>query len=114
MANCPLCDHPYEGHRGVFVDVESRVLIVDGKLIRLTHRWSQVIAGILKCAPRPATLGFLMDYVYGAETDDEPHDKIISVYICKIRREIAHTRFGIETIWGAGWKIVEIDDGTER
>ena len=110
MANCPLCDHPYEGHKGIFVDIETRVLIIDGELIRLTYRRCQILEGMLKCAPRPANLGYLMDYVYGTESDNEPDDKVISIYICKIRKKIAHTRFGIETIWGFGWKITEFED----
>ncbi len=114
MEHCPLCNHPYEGHEGIFVDEESRTLIIDGKLIGLTHRMSQILAGILSCDPRVASIGYLMDYVYGADADDEPEKKILSVYVCRIRKKLKNTRFDIITIWGYGYRIMEIDDGTER
>ena len=114
MERCPLCDQLYEGHKGIFIDEESSTLIVDGEVIKLTRRLFQVLAGILSCDPRLASVGYLMDYVYGAETDDEPGNKIISVMVCKARKKIKHTRFGIVTIWGHGFKIVETDDGTGK
>ena len=114
MKRCPLCDRPYEGHKGIFVDEENYVAIIDGEVIRLTPRESQFLAGILKCDPRVASLGYLMDYVYGLENDDDPKDKILHVYVCKIRKKINHTRFEIKTIWGKGFRIVEIEDGAKK
>ena len=114
MEHCPLCDHPYEGHKGIFADEESYIAVIDGEVIRLTHRQSQVLAGILKCDPRIALFGYLMDYVYGLENEDEPNDKILHVYVCKIRKKMNHTRFEIKTIWGKGFRIVEIEDGTKK
>jgi len=114
MEYCPLCAHPYEVHKGIFVDEENYVVIIDGEVIGLTHRQSQVLAGILKCDPRVASLGYLMDYIYGLENDDDPKEKILHVYVCNIRKKINHTRFRIKTVWGKGFSIVEIEDGTKK
>ena len=114
MERCPLCDHPYEGHKGIFADEESYITVIDGEVIRLTHRLSQVLAGILKCDPRIASFGYLMDYIYGLENDSEPSNDILKVYVYKIRKKISHTRFEIKTVWGKGFRIVEIKDGTKR
>lgn len=114
MEICPLCDHPYEGHKGIFADEESYSAVIDGEIIRLTHRQSQVLAGILKCDPRIASFGYLMDYVYGLENEDEPSNGILRVYVYNIRKKMNHTRFGIEAIRGEGFRIVEIEDGAKK
>ncbi len=113
---CPICGQPYNGHEGIFIDERLRDIIVDGEYIRLTTREMQVFAGIVKSAPRTVTTNYLMDYIYGLETDNEPQKKIVHVYVCRIRKLIKHTRFRIDTVRGLGYKLVKKDivDGSEN
>lgn len=39
---------------------------------------------------------------------DWPHDKIIDVYICYIRRRLKGTRWEIRTVWGSGYSLHEV------
>ena len=114
MGICPTCGHLLNGDKGIIVDEETRSVIIDGEVITLTRRMSLVLGGIVKCSPRVASKAYLMDYVYGLETDNEPDTKIVDIYVCKIRQQIKHTRFKIETVWGYGYKLVEIPDGSEK
>ena len=114
MGTCPTCGQSLNGDKGITVDEETGSVIVDGEVIILTRKPSLVLGGIVKCSPRIASKAYLMDYVYGLETDNEPHIKIIDVYISKIRPQIKHTRFKIETVWGYGYKLVETPDGSEK
>lgn len=34
-----------------------------------------------------------------------PMDKIVDVYICKLRKKLAGTALSITTIWGKGWRL---------
>ncbi len=114
MEHCPLCGHQYSIYEGIFIDEEHHIAIIDGKVIRLSHRTSQFFAGLVKCSPRIATKAYLMDYVYGLEADNEPDQKIVDLYIMRIRRKIKHTRFRVATIWGEGFKLTEISDGENK
>ena len=47
--------------------------------------------------------------LYGG-LDDEPHAKIIDVFICKLRKKLANASGGqdyIETVWGRGYALRE-------
>ena len=118
METCPLCGQSYSGgYGGIFLDERLRDVIIDGERIKLTHRMMLVFGGIVKSSPRTVTTAYLMDYVYGLETDNEPNEKIIHVFICRIRQKIKHTRFRIETVRGLGYRLVEkegIPDGSEK
>jgi DNA-binding response OmpR family regulator len=118
MELCPLCGQLYSGGYGsIFLDERLRDVIIDGERIKLTHRMVSVFGGIVKSSPRTVTIAYLMDYVYGLETDNEPNEKIIHVFICRIRQKIKHTRFRIETVRGLGYRLVEkegIPDGENR
>jgi DNA-binding response OmpR family regulator len=39
--------------------------------------------------------------------DKEPMPKIVDVYICRLRRKLIGSGFGIETAWGHGYRLVK-------
>ena len=114
METCPTCGQSFNEDKGITVDEETRSVIIDGEVIRLTRKLSLVLGGIVECSPRVASKDYLMDYVYGLETDNEPNTKIIDVYVCKIRGRIKHTRFKIENVWGYGYRLTETPNGSEK
>lgn len=116
MRLCPLCGQLYSGHAGVFLDEESNDVIIDEEKIYLAIREFDFFAALVKSAPRVATNEYVMDYVYGRATDNEPDKKIIDVYICKLRKKIKHTRFRILTEFGTGHRLVEkeVTDGENK
>jgi len=114
MERCPLCGKSYDGHKGIFINESLRDIVIDGKYINLTPRELQVFAGIVKGASRLVSKAYLMDYIYGLETDNEPHQKVIDVFIYKLRKKIKCTRFEIENVPCVGYRLKERDNGSEK
>ena len=114
MKICPLCGNSYGGHEGVFIDEHSREVFIDGETIPLSPRLVQTLAGIVKSSPRLVTRDYLMDYIYGLGSIDEPNDKIIDTFICLVRRQIKHTRFEIQTVKTLGYRWRQVSDGPEK
>ena len=114
METCPLCGNSYGGHEGVFIDEYSREVIIDGEVISLSPRLVQTLAGIVKSSPRLVTRGYLMDYIYGLGSVDEPNDKIIDTFICLIRRQLKHTRFEIQTVKTLGYRWREVPNDSRK
>ncbi len=114
---CPLCGSNYEGHKGIYISDDSYEIVVDGVRIKLTRRQTQALAGLVKVYPRVARKEFLMDYIYGNEPEaDEPELKIIDVFMCKIRKILEPLGYGIDTIWGVGYRLKDkdISDGPKK
>lgn len=114
---CPLCSGKYGGHQGVYIDDDFNEVIIDGDVVKLTRRQTQTLAGVIKVYPRAARKEFLMDYVYGNEPEiDAPDDRIIDVYICRIRKILKPFGYGIEGVWGIGYKFTDKDvsHGSEK
>ncbi|TIS10680.1 MAG: winged helix-turn-helix domain-containing protein, partial [Mesorhizobium sp.] len=48
----------------------------------------------------------LMDHIYGGE--DEPEQKIIDVFVCKLRHKLLEMNDGLDvvrTVWGRGYQF---------
>jgi DNA-binding response OmpR family regulator len=69
---------------------EAVLLVLYGAKTRVVHRERMPIG------------------VYGILAD-APEQKILDVFICKVRRKLmcAQTRIGIETVWGRGWRLTD-------
>jgi two-component system cell cycle response regulator CtrA len=55
-----------------------------------------------------------LNHLYGGM--DEPELKIIDVFICKLRKKLAHACGGdnyIETVWGRGYVLRDPDEKAE-
>ncbi|MDR1034715.1 MAG: response regulator transcription factor [Holosporales bacterium] len=95
------------------VDLKRRCVRVNGKEIALTGKEYSILELLaLKKGSVLAKETFL-NHIYGGM--DEPEVKIIDVFICKLRKKIAELTGGlnfIETIWGRGYTLREIDDET--
>jgi two-component system cell cycle response regulator CtrA len=51
-----------------------------------------------------------LDHLYGGM--DEPETKIIDVFICKLRKKMAHSKAAeslIKTVWGRGYRIDKME-----
>ena len=47
----------------------------------------------------------LLDHLYGGF--DEPEQKIIEVFICKLRKKLANAKDYLQTMWGRGYMLRE-------
>ena len=80
---------------------------VDGRRLRLSHREHAIFTVLALNLGRVVSKERIYESVYGL-SDSDPLDKVIDVYICKLRKKIAETTDGgkyIETVYGRGYKL---------
>lgn len=91
---CPLCIEPLRKLERVVVDLESNTVILDNKLIYLTPHFAIILDALASAQPRLISTPFLMDAIYGLESD-EPDQKIIGVHMFHLRKRIKRTNYRI-------------------
>lgn len=88
---------------------------IAGRRVHLSRREHAIFQHLVLNAGRVVSKAAIYDAVYGM-ADDRPFDKVIDVYICKIRKKIdAAAPSGhayIETVYGRGYKFSDEDFGT--
>lgn len=81
---------------------------IAGRRVHLSRREHAIFQHLVLNAGRVVSKAAIYDAVYGM-ADDRPFDKVIDVYICKIRKKIdAAAPSGhayIETVYGRGYKF---------
>ena len=86
------------------VDLETRVVLVDGKPVRLTGKEYQVLELLSLRKGVTVTKEMFLGHLYGGL--DEPELKIIDVFVCHLRKKLAQATGGkhyIQTVWGRGY-----------
>lgn len=92
------------------VNLQSRRVEIDGNTLHLTGKEYSILE--LLCLRKGATLtkDMFLNHLYGGM--DEPELKIIDVFVCKLRKKLMDALGGecyIETVWGRGYTIKDID-----
>lgn len=93
------------GRLTVFLD--GRDPAVDGQRLRLSHREHAIFSILALNVGRVVSKEKIYETVYTLSGSD-PLDKVIDVYICKLRKKIAEATGGdkyIETVYGRGYKF---------
>ena len=104
MTCCPVCQQEVPEIIGARVDLSAGFIILDGEAIRVEKKPARILDSMINRYPQISKKWVLMDEIYGLETDMEtPDEKIIDVFICKIRSKIKHTDFEIVTFSKCGY-----------
>lgn len=93
------------GRLTIFLD--GRDPAVDGQRLRLSHREHAIFSVLALNVGRVVSKEKIYETVYTLSGSD-PLDKVIDVYICKLRKKIAEATGGdkyIETVYGRGYKF---------
>lgn len=93
------------GRLTVFLD--GRDPMVDGRRLRLSHREHAIFSVLALNVGRVVSKEKIYEAVYSLSGSD-PLDKVIDVYICKLRKKLAEATGGdkyIETVYGRGYKF---------
>ena len=88
------------------VDLNTRVVSVDNKPVHLTGKEYDILELLSLRKGTILTKEMFLDHLYGGM--DEPEIKIIDVFVCKLRKKLAHATGGshyIETVWGRGYML---------
>ena len=88
------------------VDLSTRVVLADDKPVHLTGKEYAILELLSLRKGTTLTKEMFLNHLYGGM--DEPEIKIIDVFICKLRKKLAHATGGshyIETVWGRGYVL---------
>ena len=88
------------------VNLDHRTVEVDGTRVYLTTTEYRILEHLSLRKGTPLTKEMILHKLYGGI--DEPANKIIDVFICKLRKKLANASSGknyIETVWGRGYAL---------
>jgi len=88
------------------VDLDTQWVETDGVRIHLSRKEFSVLELLALRKGQVVTRDMLVDHLYGGR--DEPNEKIIEVFVSKIRKKLHSALDGaelIETIWGRGYVL---------
>lgn len=88
------------------IDFETRVVSSGEKPVPLSGKEYCIFELLSLRKGTVVTKQMLLDHLYGGI--DEPALKIIDVFVCYLRKKLAHATGGkhcIETIWGRGYRM---------
>lgn len=91
---------------GLLLDIEAQTVAMNGEEMRLTRLEYQLVEFLALGANIVRSKEAILAHLYFL--DDEPHSRVVDVYVCRIRREIL--RLGgdptmLETVWGRGYVL---------
>jgi len=106
-----------KGHAGsvirvgrLAVDVSTKTIEIDGKPMKTTAKEYGILELLALRRGMTLTKENFLDHLYGGM--DEPEQKIIDVFICKLRKKIAALggdEQPIKTIWGRGYVLADAE-----
>ncbi len=88
------------------VNIDARTVEMAGRPLHVTAREFQILELLSLRKGTTITKQMFMNHLYGGM--DEPEQKIIDVFICKLRRKMQEAAGGaryIETVWGGGYLL---------
>jgi two-component system, cell cycle response regulator CtrA len=90
----------------IVVDRDNGSASVEGQTVRLTRKEYEILELLSVRKGTALTKQMLLDHLYGGR--DEPEQKIIDVFVCKLRKKLIQATGGehyIETLWGRGYVL---------
>jgi len=112
------------GHMSDSITIDEVTAYFDGRdpkisdaRVKLTPREYAIFQYLVANSPKVVSRIAIYDAVYGL-SDSQPFDKVIDVYICKIRKKISAASTSgyhyIETVFGRGYKFSPLQDFTRN
>jgi len=90
----------------IVVDLDAKQVEVAGQRVHLTDKEYQILELLSLRKGSALTKEMFLNHLYGGM--DEPAQKIIDVFICKLRKKLMAAAGGanhIETVWGRGYML---------
>ena len=91
------------------IDLTTRSVFIDGARLAVTSKEYTVLELLALRKGQPLSKEVFLDHLYGGR--DEPEQKIIDVFICKLRKKIArinNDEHNIDTLWGQGYVLKDL------
>lgn len=99
-------DHLFIKMPGCTYDAASGFVATGDKKSRLAPAEAKLLTTLALDPARVFSKADLMDHLYGGE--DEPEQKIIDVFVCKLRHKLLELNDGLDvvrTVWGRGYQF---------
>ena len=96
------------------VNLDTKTTVVNGTPVHLTGREYQMLELLSLRKGMTMSKEMFLNHLYGGMY--EPEQKIIDVFICKLRKKLANASGGknyIETVWGRGYVLRQPTDQEE-
>jgi len=93
------------------VNLDTKTTEVNGARVHLTGKEYQILELLSLRKGMTMSKEMFLNHLYGGM--DEPAQKIIDVFMCKLRKKLANASGGkdyIETVWGRGYVLRELTD----
>lgn len=93
------------------VNLDAKTVEVDGARVHLTAKEYAIVELLSLRKGSTLTKEMFLNHLYGGM--DEPEGKIIDVFICKLRKKLAHASGGenyINTVWGRGYNLRDSEE----
>jgi two-component system cell cycle response regulator CtrA len=93
------------------VNLDTKTIVVNGTPVHLTGREYQMLELLSLRKGMTMSKEMFLNHLYGGM--DEPEQKIIDVFMCKLRKKLANASGGkdyIETVWGRGYVLRQPTD----
>lgn len=95
---------PFFRWGGWEVNLEQRTVRGEGNPFRVSKAEIRVLMVILRAKGRVLRRELIMDSLYGdCPNADMPGEKILEVWICRLRRKHPELRRHLATVWGTGY-----------
>lgn len=85
------------------LDQESMRILDGDEVLPITEKEYLIMELLATRMNRVCTKTDLMNHLYGGL--DEPDDKIVDVFVCKVRKKLVRHGIVITTIWGRGYML---------
>jgi two-component system cell cycle response regulator CtrA len=99
---------------GLKLNLDTKTVDGNGHRVHLTTKEYQIFELLSLRKGAMLTKEMFLNHLYGGM--DEPEQKIIDVFICKLRKKLAAATGGkhyIETVWGRGYVLRNPEDASE-
>ncbi len=96
------------------VNLDTRTASVNGTPLHLTGKEYGILELLSLRKGSTLTKEMFLNHLYGGM--DEPEQKIIDVFVCKLRKKVEDATDGesyIETVWGRGYVLREPPEGSK-
>tara|TARA_B100000508_G_scaffold60333_1_gene47306 strand:- start:345679 stop:346419 length:741 start_codon:yes stop_codon:yes gene_type:complete len=90
------------------VDISSKAITVQDVSVSLSQKEYKLLELLFLRKGKVVSKDVIMDHLYGGM--DEPDEKVIDVFVCRLRRKLARENNGdhyIKTVWGGGYSVSE-------
>ncbi|KKM61530.1 hypothetical protein LCGC14_1530780 [marine sediment metagenome] len=103
-SECPLCGHEIPADCPARIDLDAKAVVYKGRFTVLTTRQMDILSVLIDAHPRVVTKEHIMDRIYFL-SQDAAEEKIVDVFVCKMRAALKGLGIEIVTHWGKGYSI---------